>query len=632
MHKTLSHVVLVVIAILLSGVSARAADENVMIVLDASGSMWGHIDGTPKIDIARHVMGQVLADLDGKANIGVLTYGHRTKGDCGDIETIIPVGKVDRGKYMAAISGLSPKGKTPITAAVRKGAEQLRYTEEKATLVLVSDGLETCQADPCAVARELESQGIDFTVHVIGFDLKDKDTSSLQCLAKETGGTYFSADDADELGEAFDTVVVQAPKPEPAPEPANTATLLKVEVVFSEGSQPFDKAYVYVVPAAANKDKSKAAKAGHARYPYELEPGRYYLETKVGSAVGSVEVDVEANRETVAQIILNAGLLSVKVVPDEGGKPIKQAYVYVDELAPQVDGKRKNVTAGNQRKVFTLPAGKYFVTADHGQARVGQEVEVAAGRKTDTTIVLASGLLQVSVLAEEGGKPQKDGYVSIYENQLQTDGTRKQVTAGNQRRKFSLPAGNYFVTAKIGKAAVGREIQVVAGKLNEASIVVGVGALKASAVPAEGAKPLDKAYISIFELEKALDGSRKRLATGTQRKTFKLPAGTYQVVAKIDSAAVAQDITVKAGKLTEATINLNAGALSVDAGKKVYVTVYSVEKNLDGTRDKITAFHTGKPVMLPAGRYVLSGKDGQKVSEAEVEIKAGKLTELKFEP
>jgi len=180
-----------------------AAQEDVMIVLDASGSMWGRIDGKPKIEIAREVLGKVLTDLDGKANIGILTYGHRKKGDCGDIETIIPVGRVDHAKYMKVINKLSPKGKTPISDAVRKSAEELRFTEEKATVILVSDGLETCNADPCALAKELESQGIDFTVHVVGFDLKGKDISSLQCLAEETGGKYLAADDAAELGDAF---------------------------------------------------------------------------------------------------------------------------------------------------------------------------------------------------------------------------------------------------------------------------------------------------------------------------------------------------------------------------------------------------------------------------------------------
>ncbi len=210
-------VLVFMLSLVLSLVNARAEEEDLMIVLDASGSMWGQIEGIAKIDIARKVMGKVLSDLDGKANIGVLTYGHRKKGDCSDIETIIPVGQVDRQKYMSVINKLSPKGKTPITRAVRKAAEELRYTEKKATVVLISDGLETCKSDPCALARELESLGIDFTVHVIGFDLKDKDTTSLRCLADETGGKYLAADNASELGKAVGTIVVEAPKQKPVP-------------------------------------------------------------------------------------------------------------------------------------------------------------------------------------------------------------------------------------------------------------------------------------------------------------------------------------------------------------------------------------------------------------------------------
>ncbi len=626
MNRIVTRLILVVLSISLTASWARSADENVMIVLDASGSMWGQIDGTAKIEIAREVMGRVLTDLDGKANIGVVTYGHRKKGDCSDIETIVPVGKVDRGSYMTAINKLSPKGKTPITAAVRDAAEQLRYTEDKATVVLVSDGLETCDADPCALAKELESHGIDFTVHVIGFDLRNQDTSSLQCLAEQTGGKYLAADNADELGDAFGTVVVQAP--EPQPEPAKGPTLLKVDVLLAPGSEPLNNAYAYVVPEAGNKDKANAITSGSIRNRFKIEVGRYYVETKVGAVTGSVEVDVEANKDNRAEIVLNAGLLSAKAVQEEGGEPIKQAYIYVDELTPGVDGKRKKITAGNQRTLFTVPAGKYFVTAKHGKAAVGQEFEVTAGQRTDAVIVLASGLLQIEVLAEEGGQPQSNAFVTIFENELQADGTRRQVTGGNPRRKFSLPAGKYFVVAKVGKASVGQEIDVTAGKLTEASLVVGVGALKASVIPADGGKPLDKAFITILELDKQLDGSRKQVTAGSVRRTFKLPAGKYQVVAKVDSARTATEVEISAGKLTEPTINLNAGALSITDGGKIFVTIFSAEKNLDGTRDQITAFRPRKPVMLPAGRYLVSGKEDGEVIEAEVEIKPGKLMEV----
>ena len=625
------------------------AEENVMLVLDASGSMWGRVDGQPKIAIAKKVVEQLFNDLSGKANMGVIAYGHRAKGDCGDIQTVIPLGPVDPARSVAIIDKLNAKGKTPITAAVRKGVEDLRYTEEKATIILVSDGLETCDADPCALARDLEAQGIDFTVHVVGFDLKGKDTASLQCLAGETGGRYLPADSASELGEAIGKVIAEvkqpeppapAPEPEPKveaeaepePEPEPAPTSLRVAVHLSADQPPLDRAYVYVVPEAANKNRSKAVATGSSRNPYKVAPGKYYLETSVGRLNGTAEVTVEEGKENHARIILNAGLLHVSAVPNEGGQPLKKAYIYVDEPTAGADGKRKAVTAGNTRNTFTLPAGKYYVRAKVGKVAVGQEIEVVAGQKIETVLVLGSGVLKVTIVAEEGGKPVKKSYVRIYETEVGVNGKRKQVTAGNPRNSFDLPAGKYYVTGTVGKAIAARELEVVAGQRTEETIIVGVGALKVTVVPAAGAKPLKKASVYVYEPDKALDGSRKRITNGNVRNTFKLAAGKYHITAKAGRASGTSDVAVTAGKLTEATININAGSLNVVSEARIHVTVYEAEKDLEGNRARITNFHTGRPVLLPAGKYVLLGKLKKRKAEATVEITAGKMTEVRLDP
>lgn len=615
---------------------AQAESENVILVLDASGSMWGRVDGTEKIVVARNVVGKVLADIGDRVNLGVVAYGHRSKGDCKDIEKVIPVGPVDANAYMSVINRITPKGKTPITDAVRLSAEELRFTEDKATVILVSDGLETCEADPCALATELEQAGVDFTAHVIGFDLKDKDTSSLRCLAETTGGKYLAADNADDLGDAIGQVVaeVKEPEPEPKPEPVQKteATQLKVDVHLSQDSPPLERAYVYVIPEAAGKNKSEAVASGSTGPVRKVAPGNYYIETKVGKIVASTETEVVEGKLNTAKIVLDAGLLSVKALPSEDGAPLKQAYIYVYETEQAVDGKRKQVTAGNQRNIFTLSAGKYFVTAKLEKAQVSETVKIVAGQKTDLVLILGSGILKVDALSEEGGEPMKDAYIYIYESEQAVDGKRKQITAGNQRNKFTIPAGTYFVTAKVGKAVVGREITIEAGKMTEAQIILGVGALKVSAIPAEGAKPLKGAYITIFENEKALDGSRANVTAGNTRNTFKLPAGNYYVVAKAGKAQASTEIEVKAGKLVESSININAGSLSLKADKKMYVIVYAAEKNLDGSRDRVDAVRPGKPFILPAGNYFLQGKIGDQVAEAEVEVKAGKLAEVELTP
>ena len=196
--------------------SAMAEDGDAILVLDASGSMWGQIDGEPKIAIAKSVLADLLSDLPAERRLGLIAYGHNREGDCSDIEELAPVG-ADRAVIASAVEGITPKGKTPMADSVKLAAEKLSYTEQKATVILISDGIETCEPDPCGVAAALEAAGADFTAHVIGFDVtEENELAQLQCIAENTGGQFTSASNASELGEALDATVVAAPEAAPA--------------------------------------------------------------------------------------------------------------------------------------------------------------------------------------------------------------------------------------------------------------------------------------------------------------------------------------------------------------------------------------------------------------------------------
>lgn len=203
---------------------ASAEPQKVMIVLDASGSMWGQIEGEAKIAIARKVLRDVLGSGDGQVEWGLLAYGHRKKGWCEDIEVLIPPRAGAGAAIAKAVDALNPLGKTPLSASVRQAAEALKYSEDKATVILITDGLETCAADPCAVGRELEKVGVDFTAHVIGFGLSAQEGQQVACLADETGGRYFSADNAAGLNAVLSETVAELaatpPVEETPPEPA----------------------------------------------------------------------------------------------------------------------------------------------------------------------------------------------------------------------------------------------------------------------------------------------------------------------------------------------------------------------------------------------------------------------------
>ena len=212
----------------MTSTSVVAQDHpNTILVLDGSGSMWGQIDGVAKIGIAQEVVGGLLDNFPPDQGLGLTVYGHRERGNCVDIETVVAPNVGTSNAIADAVSNIQPLGKTPMTDAVIAAAQALRYTEDSATVILISDGVETCNPDPCAAARLLEETGIDFTAHVIGFDVgSDADAlMQMQCIAEETGGQFLTADNADQLSEAL-TTVVTTPEPEPVLVPI---TLVAIE-------------------------------------------------------------------------------------------------------------------------------------------------------------------------------------------------------------------------------------------------------------------------------------------------------------------------------------------------------------------------------------------------------------------
>jgi Ca-activated chloride channel family protein len=198
--------------LLLSGILLPASlhaleRDNTLLILDASGSMWGRVEGRSKIETARDVLVDLLAERPLQQSLGLMSYGHRRKGDCADIELLVPPAVQTGDDIRRAVTSIKPRGKTPLSSSVIEAARVLRSEQNKATVILVSDGRETCGYDPCQVARELEASGVEFTAHVIGFNVTDPiDLSQLQCMAENTGGQFVAVSNGTELSDALQSV------------------------------------------------------------------------------------------------------------------------------------------------------------------------------------------------------------------------------------------------------------------------------------------------------------------------------------------------------------------------------------------------------------------------------------------
>ncbi len=252
-------------AVLLLGATPAMAERVGVLVLDASGSMWNRMEGDiTRIEVARDVIDEYLQGRDPEVPLSVLAYGHNRRGDCGDIEVIAAMELQDADTLADQIRALNPQGMTPIAESLRLAAEQIPRTAEAADIILVTDGLETCDGDPCAEAARLAEQGLAIRAHVVGFGLTDSEIQQLSCVTEQTGGELFQTNSGAELASALSQVEQAAaepvaepePEPEPAPPPAAELTAPDeapagsvIEVSWTGPDD--DKDYITIVEAGA---------------------------------------------------------------------------------------------------------------------------------------------------------------------------------------------------------------------------------------------------------------------------------------------------------------------------------------------------------------------------------------------
>ncbi len=637
-----------------SGQSADGGREQAILVLDASGSMWGQIDGVSKIEIAREQIASVLDDWDPGLDLGLMTYGHRVKGDCADIELVLPPQPVDPQAFQSAVNAISPKGKTPLSDSVLLAAEELKFTENRATVILLSDGLETCEADPCALAQSLEAQGVDFTAHVIGFDIAETEASQLSCLADNTGGKFFLAGDADQLTQALaetvQTIVVAetvpAPEPEPEPEPAGPQGIRAVAKLCDSCDLLENDVFWYVYEAETNLQgkRKEVSRNGNAQHIFELAAGEYHLLVLHGAAQATADVSVEPGRLSEAVVVMNAGNLRITAEAAPGGTQLDDGlFYYLYEAKQNLEGNRREVTrSGDARPLLRLNAGDYHILAKHGDAEATADVGVEAGSLTDYVLNMDVGYLRITPVPTEGAAPLEDNqFYYVYEAKTDLEGNRREVARSAKAQPLlRLNAGDYQILATHGDAKARFDVSVRADSLTEETFDMNLGYLRVANVMAEGMPPIENGlFYYVYEAETDFEGNRREVARSAYAKPlFRLNAGDYHLVAVNGASRTTADVMVEAGALHELTMVQNSALLRVEAtleeggaavGSGVFWYVLEAEQDLDGNRKEAARFGQAKPLMtLKAGNYLLHAQYGNADYFFPVELTPGEVKEM----
>ena len=228
MHRGVATIAIVLPIVFAARLASAAT--NVELIVDDSGSMAQHVTGGRKIDVAKQVLPGLIQDLPADSQIAVRTYGRQHPAhdrDCADMELLTPFGANTSARILPGVNALKPNGMTPIAASLSSAAKDFAGKESQNNIIiLLTDGEEDCNGDPCAASKALHDAGIHLQVNVIGFNVTDKERPQLRCIANAAAGKYYDAKDAAGLKLAASEVkerVVATPAPA-TPSPAPTAT------------------------------------------------------------------------------------------------------------------------------------------------------------------------------------------------------------------------------------------------------------------------------------------------------------------------------------------------------------------------------------------------------------------------
>ena len=582
------------------------ASADTVIVYDASNSMWGQIEGEAKVTIARRVLGDIVRDWDASEPLGLVAYGHRREGDCDDIETVVPPGPIDREAMLARIETISPKGKTPLTAAVRHAAEALEYRDAPASVILISDGIETCNADPCAVAAELDESGINFTAHVIGFDVGDADQQQLACIAENTGGRFFAARDAEGLQAALDEATQIATEEIPEPEvrlsaPASAVAGSNVELSW-EGEEIHPRDLVTIVPVDAEPD---------ARGDYErvedrasaplLAPGQVgahearYIASATGRSVASAPIELTEPQVTVSAPESVAGGASFTVEWQNGVHP--RDYVTIVPADAPADAYDEYFRIDNNASdTLQAPAGigdyevRYLLMSS-GEAVASTPIEVV--EKTVSVSAPETVTAGTAFTVEWTDVVHPRDYVTVVETGAPEDAYTDYIRVGDDRNG-SLPApaqpGQYevrYVLSENGRAVASAPLEVTAAETSVSAPESAVAGSTATVSWTNGIHPRD--YVTVVPVGAAGDayGDYERVGSGNDA-SLPVPAepGDYEVRYLLQKSSRA--IASSPLKVTAAETSVSAPESTV-AGSTVTVSW----TNAIHPRDYVTIVPTG---------------------------------------
>jgi len=208
-------------ALLYFPASAQFANEyspkftRILFLVDGSGSMKEPMDGSTRFDLAKNLIAEYLDSLSrtsAKTETAVRVFGHqfhRSAANCQDSKLEVPFGKHTAASVKMRLDAITPQGWTAIAYSMEQAAKDFpEQADVTNAMVLITDGLETCGGNPCAIAELFQRKKIALKPFIIGLGIPADKQKAFDCVGKYYDVTTTSTFDA-----VMKTVVTQAMNP-----------------------------------------------------------------------------------------------------------------------------------------------------------------------------------------------------------------------------------------------------------------------------------------------------------------------------------------------------------------------------------------------------------------------------------
>ncbi len=565
---------LLLIAVAGAGGLARAAElPRAIIVVDGSGSMWTELGDSDRIKTMKSSLAKILPDYAGRIELGLVAFGHRKKGSCGDIERLLPPRSLDPAAFAASLDQVKPRGKAPIAATLAEATDMLAGPQGKSSgaIVLLIDGADNCKQDPCEQAAALASAHPELAIHVVGLSPSSNDFRQMQCVAGNARGTAVNARSGEELTMALTTLLDRIAVPPTPPESVAGPSAIRLSARLGANGPPLSEGLGWRIATldASGKAGEEVYASDEAAPRVELPPGRYEVEATAGPAVARQTYEVKEQGTTAAELAIDAGILSVRALANNGVSELQNVYFTLSKTDATGATTDNVAIARDGFPRLVLRPGTYRIRVEHGLATVERSIVLESGREIREDVVLHVGRLALDARSSGDGAPIEEAVFRITEDDPAAQGGTREIARSAARSPvFTLPAGLYHVHVRLGAAETRQDVLVRADQETRETLTVTTATLSLTSRLQGAAEPLqERLSYRIERLDAAEGASKEVLSTSRPAPTVHLPAGRYLVMARYGTGNALERVEIELadGQTAKLVVEHKAGMLALSA-------------------------------------------------------------------